>query len=122
MKGIKIIYYVSTGLMSLAMAGASYAYYASPEMKQIIVGHFGFPDYFRIEIALAKFLAAIALWLPVRLIKMTAYIGLAIMFVSGFIAHLASNDPFNNTVAPLIALTTLIVSYVSYTAIKTVKN
>ncbi len=114
MKRIKLIYYVTTGLMSVAMFFAGYAYLASPDMKQIIVEHFGFPDFFRIEIGIAKIIAAIALWVPLRHVKISAYVGLAVMFLSGFIAHMAYGDPFGNTIAPLIALALLITSYISY--------
>ena len=114
MKTIKITYYVSTGLMSLAMAFSTYAYLANPALKEAFQ-HLGFPDYFRIELAIAKLLAAVGLWVPIRLIRETAYIGLAISFVSAAIAHIASHDPTFHIVYPLIVLGILVVSYVTYT-------
>lgn len=114
MSAKKITYYATTGLMSFAMLFSTYAYLAKPELKEGFQ-HLGFPDYFRIELAIAKFIAAIALWLPVRLLKEVAYIGLAISFISAFIAHLAVGDPIGNVISPVVVLAILVVSYVSYT-------
>src|SRR5579872_1298367 len=101
MKATKIIYYVTTGLMSFAMLFSTYAYLTKPELKQAFV-HLGFPDYFRVELAIAKSMAAIALWLPIRLLKETAYIGLSVSFVSAFIAHIASGDSIDHIVSPVV--------------------
>ncbi len=112
MKATKIIYYVSTGLISSAMAFSTWAYLTNPELK-VSFAHLGFPDYFRVELAVAKLLAAIALWLPVRLLRESAYIGLSVSFVSAFIAHVAMADPIGNIVYPLIVWALLIVSYLT---------
>ncbi len=114
MKATKIIYYVTTGLISFAMLFSTYAYLTKPEIKDAFQ-HLGFPDYFRVELAVAKFIAAIALWLPVRLLKEAAYIGLSISFVSAFIAHVVVGDPLGNIIYPLFVLAILIASYVTYT-------
>jgi len=121
MKAVKITYYITTGLISMAMAFSTYAYLTNPEVKQGFQ-HLGFPDYFRVELAIAKGLAAIALWLPVRLLKETAYIGLSISFVSAFIAHLNVGDPIFNTVYPLIILMILVISYIMYQKLNTEKQ
>lgn len=113
MKGTKITYYAATGLISFAMLFSAYAYLTKPELQGAFQ-HLGFPDYFRVELAIAKFIAAIALWLPVRLLKEAAYIGLSISFVSAFIAHITVGDPVGNIISPLVVLTILIVSYAAY--------
>lgn len=118
MKATKIIFYLSTGLISLAMLFSTYAYLTKPELKQAFQ-HLGFPDYFRIELAIAKFLAAFALWFPVRLIRESAYIGLTISFVSAVIAHLASQDSVGHTLYPALVLAILVASYI--TRSKTIK-
>lgn len=112
MKTLNITYYISTGLISLAMAFSTFAYLSNPDLK-VAFQHLGFPDYFRIELAIAKGLAAIALWVPVRLVREVAYIGLSISFVSAFIAHLVMGDSMVHTVYPLIVLVILCVSYIS---------
>lgn len=112
MKTLNITYYISTGLISLAMAFSTFAYLSNPDLK-VAFQHLGFPDYFRIELAIAKGLAAIALWVPVRLVREVAYIGLSISFVSAFIAHFVMGDSMVHTVYPLIVLVILCVSYIS---------
>jgi len=113
MKAAKITYYVTTGLISLAMVFSTFAYLSNPELK-VGFQHLGFPDYFRIELGIAKGLASVALWLPFRLAKEFAYIGLSISFVSAFIAHVVVGDPIFNIVYPLVVLAILIVSYLTY--------
>lgn len=113
MNSTKITYYATTGLLSFAMAFSMFAYLSNPELKTAFQ-HLGFPDYFRIELGIAKGLAAIALWLPFRLAKETAYIGLSISFVSAVIAHVVVGDPTFNIVYPIVFLTILIVSFVTY--------
>ncbi|MFT3750432.1 MAG: DoxX family protein [Agriterribacter sp.] len=113
MKAVKITYYITTGLISFAMLFSTYAYLANPALKGAFE-HLGFPDYFRIELAIAKFLAAIALWLPFRLAKEASYIGLAISFVSAIIAHIVVGDGTFHTVYPVVIFAILVVSYVTY--------
>ncbi len=113
MKAIKITYYLTTGIISAAMIFSLYAYLTNPEVK-LAFRHLGFPDYFRVELGIAKFLAAVALWLPVRLLKEAAYIGLAISFVSAFIAHIAVGDSAGQIIYPVFVLAILITSYITY--------
>ena len=89
---------------------------------KVSMAHLGFPDYFRIELGVAKIIGAILIWLPVRLLKETAYIGFAIMFASATLAHAVKGDPFNKTMAGMVFLAILIVSYVSNTKIKKQKE
>jgi len=113
MKATKITYYVTTGLISFAMAFSTFAYLTNPALKDAFQ-HLGFPDYFRIELGIAKGLAAIALWMPFRLTKDVAYIGLSISFVSACIAHIVVGDPIFNIVYTLFIFAILVVSYVMY--------
>ncbi len=113
MKAIKITYYISTGLISFGMLFSTYAYLANPALKDAFQ-HLGFPDYFRIELAIAKFIAAIAIWLPFSLAKEVSYIGLTISFVSAIIAHIVVGDNAFHTIAPIVVLVILIMSYITY--------
>ncbi|HTE32006.1 MAG TPA: DoxX family protein [Chryseolinea sp.] len=114
MKATKIAYYATTGLMSFAMLFSAYAYLTKPEVRQGFQ-HLGFPDYFRVELGIAKFIAAFLLWLPIRLLREASYVGLAISFVSAFIAHIASGDSISHIINPLLVLAILTVSYITYT-------
>jgi len=114
MKAIKITYWVSTAILSLMMLYTAYAYLTQDAMVQAF-RHLGYPDYFRIELAIGKVLGAILLIVPVSArIKEWVYAGFIITFISAFIAHTASGDPVNYRVMPVIFLVLLIASYVSY--------
>lgn len=112
MKRNNIIYWVSTILLTLQVAFAGIMYFISPEVSAGFA-HLGFPDYFRAELGIAKLLAAVILLLPMVSMraKEWAYAGLAIVFVSAFIAH-ASVDGASTGIAPLVSLVILAVSYV----------
>ncbi len=114
MKAIKITYWISTGIISLMMTFSAYSYVTNPEVAQGFT-HLGFPDYFRIELAVAKLLGAAALILPINgRIKEWAYAGFTFNFISAFIAHNVSGDPLANQAGPLVFLVILGVSYYFY--------
>lgn len=112
MKGLKIGYWIATGLLSTMMLFSAYAYFTNEDIKMAF-SHVGFPDYFRIELGVAKLIGALVLLLPLApRIKEWAYAGFAITFVSAFIAHVSVGDPTQAAVSPLIALALLITSYI----------
>jgi uncharacterized membrane protein YphA (DoxX/SURF4 family) len=114
MKTIKITYWITTAIMALMMTSSGYAYLTQDKMEQAFQ-HLGFPDYFRLELAFAKFIGAILLLLPLNArIKEWAYAGFTFTFVSAFIAHTFSGDPSSIRFAPVIFLVLLAVSYVTY--------
>lgn len=90
---IRTIYWVSTLLFVAFMLFSAFSYLTMAEMKGAFV-HLGFPDYFRIELAAAKFIGALVLALPFlpRDLKMFAYAGFAINIFSGAVAHLSVGD------------------------------
>lgn len=112
MKTNKIIYWASTGIISAMMLFSAFGYFTNPDMKAGFV-HLGFPDFFRIELGVAKILGAIALLLPMTpaKIKEWAYFGFALVFVSASIGHAAVSDPVSNIIPPLVFLAILGVSY-----------
>lgn len=113
MKKDKIIFWTTTGIVSVMMLFAAFNYSTNEEIKVSFV-RLGFPSYFRIELAAAKAMGAIALLLPVipfRL-KEFAYFGFAITFISAFIAHLSSSDSIQVAFVPLVFLGILVVSYI----------
>ncbi|MES2276193.1 MAG: DoxX family protein [Bacteroidota bacterium] len=73
-----------------------------------------FPDWFRVELGIAKLLSAIALAIPAvpARVKEWAYFGFSLSFSSAILAHYMAGDPVFNLVAPFIML--LVVSYISY--------
>ncbi|MCC8423545.1 DoxX family protein [Mucilaginibacter sp. UR6-11] len=115
MKAIKITYWITTGLIVLGMLANAYNYFFNPTLK-VAFDHLGFPDWFRVELGIAKLLGAFAIAIPavpVR-VKEWAYFGFSLSFSSAIIAHYNAGDSVFNIVAPLIMLLILVVSYFSY--------
>jgi hypothetical protein len=107
---IKAIYWVSTLLFS-AMMVASAAGYLTSEYFANAFTHLGFPAYFRVELAIAKFLGVAVLLAPFpRWLKEWAYAGFVITVVSAFIAHTAV-DGVQTGIPALVALGILLLSY-----------
>ncbi|HEY9002425.1 MAG TPA: DoxX family protein [Mucilaginibacter sp.] len=114
MKAIKITYWVTTVIVAIMMIYSAYAYLTQDAMVQAF-HHLGYPDYFRVELAIGKVIGAILLIAPVSArIKEWVYAGFIITFVSAFIAHTASGDPVNYRVMPVIFLVLLVTSYITY--------
>ncbi|MGC4045542.1 MAG: DoxX family protein [Armatimonas sp.] len=111
---IKAVYWGSTGLFALMMAFSAYMYLTAPQMAQAFT-HLGFPPYFRVELAIAKFLGVVALLAPVSArLKEWAYVGFGITLISAFIAHTAT-DGASTAIMPVLFLGVLAVSYYTYT-------
>lgn len=115
MKKTQLIYWLATGLLSLMMLFSAFAYLTNPEMATGF-RHLGFPDYFRVELAVAKAVGALALLVPavpVR-VKEWAYAGFGLTFLSASVAHTMSGDPLAARLAPLVFLLVLGISYVYF--------
>ncbi|MDB5119338.1 MAG: DoxX family protein [Sphingobacteriales bacterium] len=107
----KIIYWSTTGIISLMMLFSASQYFVNPEVKAGIQ-HLGYPDYFRIELAIAKIIGALIIIIPLITIRVKewAYAGFAIVCISASIAHLNSGDPVARAITPIIFLGILILS------------
>jgi putative oxidoreductase len=113
MKQNKIVYWIAKGFLIFFIAFSAYFTYIQPEGFIKL----GFPDYFRIELVIAKAIGAIALLLPftpVR-VKEWVYAGFVISMTSGLIAHICSNDPVSKIVFVCVDLILVLLSiyYVS---------
>lgn len=77
--------------------------------------HLGFPDYFRVELAIGKMIGGIILVLPMipARFKEWAYVGFGISMVSAMIANLVVDGP-GPASFPLICFIVLVISYVYY--------
>lgn len=119
MKTTKITYWVSTAFIALMLAFSTFAYLTDPAIKAGF-SHLGFPDYFRIELGIAKLLGAIVILAPIHgRIKEWAYAGVSISFISAFIAHTSSGDPVSAAVTPLVMFGILMLSYFTYHKMRT---
>jgi DoxX-like family len=91
-KATTIVYWIVTVLFCLQISFTAYAQLRLPQVAQAFI-HLGFPAYFRVELAWAKFLGVVLLLAPVPArLKEWAYAGFAITLVSALIAHLSVGD------------------------------
>jgi hypothetical protein len=114
----KIAYWSSTGIVCAVMAFSAVNFNLPDPvgpMKSAFV-HLGFPNYFKIELTTAKALGVLALLLPKVPAKVRefAYAGFTITLISASIAHFSSGDSITFVVDPLIFLSILSVSYLSF--------
>ena len=91
-KAKTIGYWIVTTLFCLQMSFTAYAQLRLPQVADAFT-HYGFPGYFRVELAWAKLIGVLLILapMPVRL-KEWAYAGFAINLVSALIAHLSVGD------------------------------
>ncbi|WP_128548847.1 DoxX family protein [Larkinella soli] len=114
MNHLKITYWTTTIMLALLSVASAFGYLTQTPMQQSFL-HLGFPSYFRVELALAKLVGAVALLAPVGgRYKEWAYSGFAITYLSAFIAHRSVADPLVSSLFPLLALGLLVVSYQTY--------
>jgi len=113
MKTHNILFWSTTGLFAAFMLFSGYSYLTSEEMKGAFT-FLGFPDFFRVELAIAKILGALALILPFvpKPLKIVAYVGFAINLVSAIVAHVAKD--YHSYGFIVFAIATLSLSYYSY--------
>ncbi|WP_020529333.1 DoxX family protein [Flexithrix dorotheae] len=108
---MKILYWISTGITAAFLFWSAYTYLFS---KNTIAGikALGFPDFFRVELAVLKLLAAGILLIPLASpqVKEWAYAGVGLFLLTAFIAHLNHKDSIFILVFLLILIGILIVS------------
>ena len=91
-KTIAIGFWVATALFCLQIGFTAYAQLLLPQVAQAFT-HLGFPDYFRVELSVAKLLGVVLLLAPVPArLKEWTYAGFAITLLSALIAHLSVGD------------------------------
>ena len=110
----KIIYWTATGIIAAVMLCSALNFSVNKEMSGAFA-HLGLPNWFRVELTVAKILGALTLLIPTipNRIKEFAYFGFAITLISAIIAHSSSGDGIAS-LDPLVFLGVLIVSYWYY--------
>lgn len=121
MKRDKIIYWVSTGLVSIGFLLSSIMYLTrNPELMKSF-SEIGFPVFFVTILGISKLTGAIALvnpWMPK--LREWAYAGFTFTLIGAVWTHVATNTPF---IAPLFFMLLLGISYFFSNRIrKTVTN
>src|SRR2546422_10976637 len=104
----KMIYRTTTAIVCSVMVFSAINFNLKNPLGPLkgAFAHLGFPDYFRIELTIAKALGVFALLMPGIPTKARefAYAGFAITLVSASVAHLSSGDPLLFVIDPLLFL------------------
>jgi hypothetical protein len=113
MKKIKLIYWISTGLLSaLAVMSAGMYIFNNAEISKLFEG-LGYPAYIIYPLAIAKILGLVAIWTNKnKSLKEWAYAGFFFDFLLAVSAHIMVND--GEFAGALIALVLLFTSYLSW--------
>jgi len=121
MKGLKIFYRVTTGLLCTMMFMSAMFYFFSRGFVQQAYIALGYPVYLLYFNATAKVLGSIALLVPKFVIlKQWAYAGFTYLFILALLGHLTIGD--GQWIGAGVALVLLVCSYVSYTKLKQNEN
>lgn len=114
MRRDKIIYWVATSVVTFMALMAGFMYFTNPTVADGF-RHLGFPDYFRVELGVAKLVGGLVIILPMvpARIKEWAYAGFTIVFISAMIAHGVVEGP-SKIMGPVISMVFLIVSYIYF--------
>ncbi|TXG39683.1 DoxX family protein [Seonamhaeicola maritimus] len=111
MKRDKIIFYISTGLLSLLMLFSASMYFFNHEEISGMFKSFGYPTYIIYPYGAAKLLGLFAIWNPnFKAIKEWAYAGFFFAFILAFFAHFMIGD--GEQAGAIIAMILLIISYI----------
>jgi putative oxidoreductase len=107
-KNKTLSYWLLKGFISFFILFSAYFSYSHPKDLQFL----GFPDYFRIELVIAKIIGAILLLIPqVSLrVKEWIYAGFMITMVSALIAHICSRDEVSKVVFVSVDLVLMLLS------------
>jgi len=112
-KTSKIIYWISTGLISLFEVSG--AFFMNSQAAIEGTRHLGLPEWFRWEVSIGHLIGGILLIIPInKRIKEWVYVAFGIDFISAFIAYASVDGWAANTFSPLIMFILLIVSYIYY--------
>ena len=106
-----IIYWISTSLVSFMVFVSAYTYFFHQTTIEGIKA-LGFPDFFRIQLAVLKIIAGLILLIPKLPLQLKewAYAGIGLFFITAIVAHIAHKDPFGITVINIIFIALLIAS------------
>ncbi|MEX0593651.1 MAG: DoxX family protein [Balneolaceae bacterium] len=114
MKKLKTVYWITTVLFSAMMLYSATMYFTSPQMAGAFE-HLGFPDYFRVELGIAKFIGVALLLIPFAgRLKEWVYAGFTFNMISASIAHTVMGDPVSAVSTPIVLLVLLAASYISF--------
>jgi len=123
MKRDKIIFWTATIIIAL-MEGLMPALTSQSELAKEGIRHLGYPEYFGNSLVIFKIFGVIALIIPKvpKLIKEWAYAGFTFDFLFATISHGAVDGINFQTFFPLLILIILMISYIYYHKIYSIKS
>lgn len=108
---MKTMYWISTIFISVCLLVSAFTYFFH---KNTIEGvkALGFPDFFRIQLAVLKITAVLVLLVPAIPLqfKEWAYAGVGLFLLTAIVAHIAHKDPIGITVINLALFAALVIS------------
>ncbi|MGG8497924.1 DoxX family protein [Tenacibaculum sp. TC6] len=111
MKKNKIIFYTSTGLLTLLMLMSAGMYFFNHDVIAGMFKNFGYPTYIIYPYGVAKILGLVALWFfRGKFLNEWAYAGFFFAFILAFFAHVMIGD--GEQLGAVLAMVLLIISYI----------
>ncbi len=111
MKTHKIIFYVTTGLLTLLMLFSVGNYFFNNDMVTEVFKSLGYPSYLVYPLAIAKLLGLAAIWFaPNQTLREWAYAGFLFNVTLAFFAHLMVGD--GDQMGAVVAFVFWLLSYV----------
>ena len=111
----QVIYWTTTGIVCSVMVFSAINFNLKNPFGPMkgAFAHLGFPNYFKIQLTVAKILGVLVLVVPTvpHKIKEFAYFGFAITLISASIAHFSNGDSIMFIIDPLFFLGVLAISY-----------
>lgn len=112
-KTLRIVYYISTGLITALMLMSVGMYFFNTADVSLVFEALGYPTYLIYPLGIAKLLGLLAIWGNFsKSLKEWAYAGFFFDFVLAFYAHVHVAD--GEQYAAMMAAIMLLVSYFSY--------
>ena len=120
MKTTKIIYWVTTGLLSALLLMSAGMYLFKNDDVSAMFELFGYPTYIIYPLAFAKITAVVVLWLPkFKKLKEWVYSALFFEFILAVFAHVMIED--GGQMASIMAIVLLLTSYFTLNKIEASK-
>lgn len=117
MKTSKIVYYVSTGLLTMLLLFSAGMNLFNYDEVAVMYTSFGYPTYIIYPYGILKLLGLISIWfIDNKVIKEWTYSGFFFAFILAFFAHFMIGD--GEQISAIIAMILLLTSYITYKKIK----
>jgi uncharacterized membrane protein len=108
----KIIYWISTALLSFGMLGSGISQVLHVKEMNELITHVGYPLYFMYIIGVWKILGVIAILIPkFKLVKEWAYAGFFFLMTGALVSHLFMGDAGKAIFGPLFQTIFIILSW-----------